>query len=154
MATAPAKPTNQDDLFEDKQLRKARDKTLEHMKWGPMITGVSRFLMAIGAPILTAGVLALIGVGGATAGAAALPIAIAGACVTALGIATEYMGTRMWQSASLDQTEVSAQCNARHLVQELKSSHVSMTFEQNKRNDGRSWVQATGRGNGELQQQF
>ncbi|NBO19068.1 MAG: hypothetical protein EBV03_07580, partial [Proteobacteria bacterium] len=86
--------------------------------------------------------------------AAAAPVILGiGLLTTAIGIAVDYAGTRMWQSASLDQTEVSAQCNARHLVQELKASHVCMTFEQNSRSDGRSWVQATGREGQAIQQQ-
>lgn len=156
MAEEPAKPAS-DDLFEDKTLRRARDRALGHMKWGPMMTAASRLMVMIGGPILTAG---LLGVIGAAAGAAsalsmsvALPVALAGVALTAAGIATEYIGSRYYQSGNLDQVEVGALSTARHLVQELKSSQVKMTFEQNTRSDGRTWVQATGRGTGELQTQ-
>ena len=56
------------------------------------------------------------------------------------------------QSGGLDQSEFNAQSTARHLVQELKANNMFMpTFENNKRGDGRSWVQATGKGQGDLQ---
>lgn len=150
-----AKPAarNEDDLYQDRSLRKARDKTLDHMKWGPLVGAVSKFLMAIGGPIVGAGMYGLLGAASPALAAVAPVILGIGLVTTALGIAVDYAGTRMWQSASLDQTEVSAQCNARHLVQELKASHVCMTFEQNQRADGRSWVQATGRDAGGIQQQ-
>ena len=49
MATEAAKPANNsEDLFQDKTTRAARDKALDHMKWGPLIGSVARFMMAIG----------------------------------------------------------------------------------------------------------
>ena len=154
MATEAAKPANNsEDLFQDKTTRAARDKALDHMKWGPLIGSVARFMMAIGGPILGAGLFAMLGAGTPAMAASAPLIALAGAALTAVGISIEYAGTRAAQAAGLDQAELSAQCNARHLVQEMKSSHISMSFEQNQRADGRSWVQATGRDSQGLQQQ-
>lgn len=140
-----------DDLFQDKSLRQVRDKALDHMKWGPLIGSISRLMMAIGGPIVGAGMYGLLGAATPALAAAAPMILAIGLATTILGIAVEYVGTRMYQSASLDQTEVSAQCNARHLVQELKASRMSMTFEQNTRSDGRTWQMATGRGDPEVQ---
>lgn len=141
-----------DDVVEDKKTLAVRNKALEHMKKGPMYNSVARLMLMIGGPILTAGLMGLIGIGGAAI--APLTIAIVttiGAALTVGGIIVDYAGTRSMQSGGLDQSEFNAQSTARHLVQELKASNMCTTFENNKRGDGRSWVQATGKGQGELQ---
>lgn len=142
-----------DDLYTDKELAKARDKTMDHLKAGPKLHAVSRFILMIGGPILTAGVMGLIGFGTAGTGLVAGAI-LAGAALTGIGIAIEYNGIRNNQSGHMDQVEVGAKSTARHLVEELKSQNMCQTFEQNARKDGKSWVQATGRGDAGQQPQL
>lgn len=128
----------------DKAMLKVHDKTLDRMKWGPIFNSASRLMLVIGGPLLTAGLMALVGVG-AVAFTTAIALTAVGAAVTVAGIGVDYIGTRHSQSGYMDQAEFGAQSTARHLVQELKASNMCMTFEQNARGDGRSWVQATGR---------
>jgi len=147
------KKSDSDELVEDKKLLSIRNKAYEHMKVGPMYNSMARLMLMIGGPILTAGVMGLIGLGGAAITPATIAIVTAiGLALTVGGIAVDFMGTRSSQSGYLDQAEVGAQSTARHLVQELKASNLCMTFEQNARNDGRSWVQATGKEQGGMQQ--
>ncbi len=153
LESATKKPQS-DDVFDDKAMRQARDKTLGKLALGPMYNSASRLMLMIGGPLLTAGLMGFLGVGGgAIALGTTLAVAAAGAALTVTGIAVDYMGTRAMQAGGMDAAEVGAQSTARHLVQELKASNLCMTFEQNSRADGRSWVQATGRSNAELSQQ-
>ena len=143
-----------DDLYTDKELKSSRDRAMEHMRHGPRLQAISRFILMIGGPILTAGVIGLIGIGGAAAAGGGIAIAatIIGAALTAIGMYTDYNSSRHYQSGYLDQVEVGAKSTARHLVQELKAQNISMNFEQNQRQDGMSWVQATSRGDMSLPQ--
>ena len=140
------------DVVEDKKTLAVRNKALDHMKAGPMYNSVARLMLMIGGPLLTAGLMGMITAGAGVAVTTIAVITAVGAALTVGGIVVDYVGTRSSQSGGLDQSEFNAQSTARHLVQELKANNMFMpTFENNKRGDGRSWVQATGKGQGDLQ---
>jgi|GEM_PF-3760064 len=159
--------TKSEEIFKDQKVLDVKQKMMGKLKWSAMLGSVSRVATFIGGPLLAGGLG--IGLGsvltaisaGATLGAAitglALPVLgtlVAGAFFVGVAVAADFAATRIWQSSQFDNFEMNAESTARHMVQEMKTSHITMVeHEQNQRADGKTWVQAVRRTDQPLQPQ-
>jgi hypothetical protein len=139
------------EMFHDKRVLADKHKVMDHMKWNALLGSIAESCKFVAGPLFG------VGIGAAMAAGVITPLAIGllGAAVAFLvvGVASGFTATRIWQSGQFDNFELNAQSTARHLVQELKSEKMCMTYEQNCRADGKKWVQVTSRDQGGLQTQ-
>jgi hypothetical protein len=138
-------PVSTDNVCKDSDISAKRRSTYSKLMWGPTLSSLSQLLGMFGGPMLGAGLLALIGFGGA-AGAittAAIVVTAIGAALSIAGVVTNFIGSRSQNDGWLDQTEMGALANARYLVKELKANNMCLTNEhpQNCRADGKEWSQ-------------
>lgn len=127
-------------LYKDQEILAIRQQTYSKLKWGPVLSSASQFMGMFGGPLLSAGLLALVGFGVLTG--TAIAITLIGAVLSMGSIAANYIGNRISQDAYLDQTDVGARSNARYIVQEFKANDLCVTTHEhahNMRADGKKW---------------
>lgn len=145
---------NSDDMFKDAEVRAERDRTMNKMKWGPILNGVSRALGIIGGPVFGFGLMAMLGFTNIAPSmmGPALTATIVGGVMSVASIAIDYLASRVYQSCGFDHSEVAAKSNAKHLVKELESHNMVIAckdkvgekgFDTAERKDGKSWVAVT-----------
>jgi len=161
--TAPAA----DDICNgDGRVRQQKEKLLKRMTWGNVLGAIQSITGMFGGPLWQAGLTGLaLGIGGVgqsvigVSGLAALgtPAGIALLVITAIGgafsltnTAINYYSAEHFQKINFDTmlvgTAHSTKLSAKTLVNELKANNLCLTentYEQNCRQDGKEWVQAT-----------
>ena len=115
---------------------------MEKLKWNALLGSIAETSKFVAGPLFGVGIGAAMA---ATTLGWTLPLTLLTVAATFLvvGVAAGYASTRIWQSGQFDNFEINAESTARHLIKELKSSHI-MTHEehgQNARADGKKWVQ-------------
>lgn len=128
---------NPDNIIEDSKSLAIKDKVMSRLKTNTWLNSVSKGAMYLGGVLTTAAIGAGLGsmfhAGATLLAAFAGPVGIAlaiGAAIVAVGIATDYAASRIWQGANFDNLEANADSTARHLVKELKTHNMCLTNEQ------------------------
>lgn len=137
----------------DRDFLEARRKTMTKLRWGPLLTSVSRALTLIGGPLFGTSLLVTLGVvpvAGAVSLAAVTTATIVGGAMMLTAIAIDYASSRFYQDAGFDTTDIGAQSYAKSFIRELKQSGIVIntgrtdeyaSTEAPQRNDGKTWVQ-------------
>jgi hypothetical protein len=132
----------------DAEVLADRRKTMSKLKWGPILSGLSQMLGALGGPLFGTSLLVVVGVVPAAPAivAAATTAAIIGGIMTIAAISINYLTARVYQDCGFDQTQVSAKMSAKSFVKELKENHIIVSVNQEKpapaqRRDGKTWEQ-------------
>lgn len=152
-------PLDGEEIFKDKQVLEVKKKMMNKLKWNSMLLSISDTCKFVAGPMFSIGAGSLItALTVASASAVALPLgiglmAVAGAML-ATAVACGYASSRIWHSGQFDNLEENARSTARHLVEELRQNNMCVIeHEQNKRADGKTWVQAVTRSGQPLQPQ-
>jgi hypothetical protein len=127
---------NSDHIIEDEKSLAIKQKVMARQKTSSFLNSISKAAMYLGGVLSTAAIGA--GLGSVFHGAVFLaafsgPVGIAlaiGAAIIAVGIATDYAQSRIWQSCTFDNLEANADSTARHLVRELKGNNMCMVNGQ------------------------
>jgi hypothetical protein len=116
------------------------------------LKSTSHMMRLVGGPLLALGILALAGSNfGLVALSTVAAITAVGTALTIGGYVGEYasgIAPSKYENTIIESKAIE---EARGLVQDFKAANSSVAFEQNTRNDGRSWVQATGKGSSGMQ---
>jgi hypothetical protein len=140
--------TEAGEIIHDKVALENKHEIMEKLKWNALLGSISETCKFAAGPVFGLGLAFAVGANPAAGMAVAVPLLLGAAALLTIAVVAGYASTRIWQSGQFDNFELNAESTARHLVQELKTSHVSVTQEhgQNTRADGRKWVQVVNRG--------
>lgn len=133
-----------DDIIRDAEMARAKEKTLNKMRWDAQMRGTAQMLGMFSGPILGGGIYAMAGAAGVTPLGAAM---VGVGTLLGLGaVATTYMASRTSQDGGFDQVEAGAQSTAKHIVEELKKNNLCLKedheYDNPGRADGKPWLQA------------
>lgn len=148
-------PTSTNPLIQDQQVLAAKKDSMGKLKWNAMLNSISQVSAFIGGPLLAGSLpFAIKSVFETVATGATLGAAITGLSLPIIGtmavaamfivtsVASSYIASRIWQSKTFDNYEISAQSTARHIVQEIEAHNKCVAEKQEPtRADGKTWQQ-------------
>lgn len=130
------------EMLEDKEMLATKSKLMERMRWNSLFASIGDTCKFVAGPLFGVAIGTMAASGFAIT-AAAGAMMVAAAALLVVGVASSYLSSRIWQSSQFDNFEINAKSTADHLVEKIKENNLCLVeHEENKRKDGKSWVQA------------
>ncbi len=133
-----------------------KSKIMKTLRWSSALSSISTVLTIVGGPLVAAGAVgaanayftgaSVAGFAGAIGGLPVLALLGVGAAFVGAAAISTYMASRIYQSKNFDNLEVTAKSTAKHIAEEMQKVQQPLAVNvevghDNQRADGKKWTQ-------------